>query len=196
MSIGGCKLVAVEGPHGAGKTTLVMAVTAHLKSRGVNAVALPEVTRSSPFVEEAAIFGGRPYSISSQLQLFGAQLAEEQLLARHHEVVISDRSILNPIAYGRMLLSDARSREILTALEIFARSYARTYDTVFLVHDNRLLSGRRDPYRPHDEAFRRKAQESLASSIAGSGVVSLDVPEGLELPERMSWVVSRIPVSL
>jgi predicted ATPase len=195
LSIGKCTLVAVEGAHGAGKTTLVLAVTASLKWRGVNAIALAEVTRSSPFVEETAIFGGRPYSISSQLQLFGTQLAKEQLLARHHEVVVCDRSILNPIAYGRLLLSDPRSKDVLAALEIFARAYAGTYDAIFFVRDNRLLLGSRDPYRPTDEDFRRRADDSLQREIADSGVVSFDVPEGLELPERTSWVISRIPMT-
>ena len=194
MGIGRGTLVAIEGAHGAGKTTLVLAVTACLKTRSVNAIALPEVTRSSPFVEEAAIFGGRPYSLSSQLQLFGSQIAQENLLARHHEVVVADRSVYNPVAYGRFLLKTAKDHEVLDAMEELGRAYAAMYDGIFYLDANWLGSGTRDAYRPQDAEFRELANASLIATLRRSRVKLFEVPSGLDLESMTKWVVARIPI--
>jgi predicted ATPase len=185
------RLVAIEGPHGAGKTTLVMAVTSYLKARGVNAIAVPEVTRSSPFVEEAVIFEGRPYSISSQLQLFGSQITQENLAARHHETVIADRSVFNPVAYGRFLLKSTEDQEMLDAMEELARVYARMYDGVFYLDANWLSSGTKDAYRPIDGEFRDRANLSLLSTLRRSGVKLFEIPSSLDLEAMTVWVVTR-----
>lgn len=194
MGIGGGTLVAIEGAHGAGKTTLVMAVTASLKVRGVNAIAVPEVTRSSPFVEETAIFGGRPYSLSSQLQLFGSQLAQENLLARHHQVVVADRSVYNPIAYGRFLLESTEDQEVLDAMEELGRMYGRMYDAIFYIEANWLGSGSRDAYRPQDAEFRDLANAHLLPTLRNSGVRLFELPLDLDLWTMAEWVVDRVPI--
>jgi thymidylate kinase len=45
-------LVAIEGTHASGKTTLVHALTAHYRERGVLVDCTAEPARTSPFIEE------------------------------------------------------------------------------------------------------------------------------------------------
>ena len=57
MSVRGCVLVGIEGTHAAGKTTLVHALTAHYRQRGVLVDCTGEPARTSPFIEETVIHG-------------------------------------------------------------------------------------------------------------------------------------------
>jgi hypothetical protein len=49
--------VAVEGALAAGKTTVVHALIAHYRSRGVHVACTGEPARSSPYVEEIVVHG-------------------------------------------------------------------------------------------------------------------------------------------
>jgi thymidylate kinase len=192
LGIGGGVLVAIEGAHGSGKTTLVMAVTACLKVAGWNAIAVAEVTRTSPFVEETAIFKGRGYSISSQLQLFASQIVQENLAARHHEIVVADRSIFNSVAYGRFLLEAPEDRDVLDAMNRLAENYGRFYDCIFYLDASWLDAGVNDAFRPTDSEFWHQANDSLISVLRHSGVLLLEVPVSLSLATMTDWVVARI----
>ncbi|MCT2280774.1 hypothetical protein M3G91_24455 [Micromonospora chalcea] len=57
MTIRTCVVVSIEGTHAAGKTTLVHALTAHYRARGVLVACTPEPARTSPFIEETVIHG-------------------------------------------------------------------------------------------------------------------------------------------
>lgn len=52
-----CRLVAVEGTHASGKTTLVHALVAHYRAEGVLAGCSEEPARTSPFMEDIVIHG-------------------------------------------------------------------------------------------------------------------------------------------
>jgi len=57
MSVRGCVVVAIEGTHASGKTTLVHALTALYRARGVLVDCTGEPARTSPFIEETVIHG-------------------------------------------------------------------------------------------------------------------------------------------
>ncbi len=58
-----CVVIAVEGTHASGKTTLAHALAAHYRERGIHAATVEEPARHSPFVEEIVVHGkGRPAS--------------------------------------------------------------------------------------------------------------------------------------
>ena len=105
MTIMNCRLIAIEGAHCTGKSTLVHAITARYKSRNVHAASFTEVARASAFVEQVVIHGKGCFDITAELQLLAAQIAQEQLLARYHQLLICDRSVANVLGYSRILLS-------------------------------------------------------------------------------------------
>ena len=67
MSIRTCSLVAIDGPQGAGKTTLVHAAASRLRERSVQVGVVEEATRDSLYFEEAAQWGGPKTSLWSSI---------------------------------------------------------------------------------------------------------------------------------
>jgi hypothetical protein len=69
-------IVAVEGALAAGKTTLVLALIAHYRSRGVHVACTSEPARSSPYFEEIVVHGRSDFDLACEVDLFAAQLAD------------------------------------------------------------------------------------------------------------------------
>ena len=64
MAIMNCTLIAIEGTHCTGKSTLVHAITAYYKSHNVHAASFTEVARASAFVEQVVIHGKGCFDIA------------------------------------------------------------------------------------------------------------------------------------
>src|SRR5439155_11276189 len=73
VSVRGCVLVAVEGTHASGKTTLVHALTAHYRAQGVLVDCVPEPARTSPFIEDTVIHRTGGFDLTTEVDLFAAQ---------------------------------------------------------------------------------------------------------------------------
>lgn len=102
MSVRGCTLVGVEGTHASGKTTLVHALTAHYRERGVLVDCTGEPARTSPFIEETVIHGKGVFDLATEVDLYAAHLSATLRGARHHHLLICDKTVVNVLAYARM----------------------------------------------------------------------------------------------
>lgn len=192
MSIRNCRIIAIEGSHGTGKSTLVHALTAHYKSSNIHAASLAELARESPFVEETVIHKYAEFDLSAELHLFASQIAREQLLARFHQLLICDKTIANVLGYSRIFLpndSSAFQIEMLAHLQTFCRIYATQYDAVIFVSDVYDLLSTQDPFRPKDIEFQRQADESIKNVCREMNIPLMELPLGLSLAEKVAWVV-------
>src|SRR5690242_18457176 len=84
MPIRDCKVIAVEGTHASGKTTLMHALTGYYRERGVHATCIDEPARSSPFMEEIVLHGKGEFDLITELDTFAQQLSSQLRAARHH----------------------------------------------------------------------------------------------------------------
>lgn len=196
MSIRDCLNIAIDGTHASGKTTLIHALTAHYRRQGVNVVAMGEPARSSPFMEEIVIQGRGNFDLAAEVDVFAAHLQYQLRTARNYQLLIADKTIINVLAYARMLLDTAPGSldaDVLDAMEHFCRAWAPTYDLVFFT---------RDHYNQPSDAFRVKVaglQDSAATilcSLYGQlGVAVIDIPLGLETEQRVEWIARRVTES-
>jgi predicted ATPase len=193
MSVRGCVVVAIEGTHASGKTTLVHALTAHYRARGVLVDCTAEPARTSPFIEETVIHGKGTFDLATEVDLFAAQLTATLRASRHHHVLVCDKTIVNVLAYARMVLPAAPGTldaAVLDAMAGFCGAWAPTYDAVFYLPDC---------YQQPTDAFRAKVthlQDETATAVrdanAAVGLPLIDVPAGLELPARVNWIAGRV----
>ena len=87
-------VISVTGTHGTGKTTLAYNICTFLKKKGVNTVVLDELARECRFpINEEAIDETHAWLIASQIK-------KELDLMLGYEVIIADRSVLDPYVYG------------------------------------------------------------------------------------------------
>lgn len=199
MSIRDCRVVAVEGAHGTGKSTLVHALVAHYKRNNIHAACLAELARESPFVEEAVIHEHNSFDIASELHLFASQIAREQVLARFHEVLICDKTIANVLGYCHIFLGEGDhsfNREMLSGMGSFCRVYVKQYDAVIYVSDIYDLTDTKDPFRPKDIEFQRQADKAIRQVCKDIDLPLLEMPRGLPLDEKVEWITKQVNLGL
>jgi predicted ATPase len=145
-----CTVLAVEGTHTSGKTTLTHALAAHYREQGIHVATVEEPARRSPFIEEIVVHGRGRSDLETEADLFGAQLSAQLRAARQHTMIICDKTIANVLAYAWLVLParpGSREAAVLNAMEAFCRAWAPVYDVVFYCCDNYDQQQAGDPYR-------------------------------------------------
>lgn len=143
-------IIAISGAHGVGKTTAVYELAAELKKKARGEVGvITEVARECPYPVMAKTRGKA--SLEAQMWIFTAQIQREMEARRLYPHVISDRCLLDCIAYTIV----SGHRVLAKAMEGLARMYVpQAYDVIYF----RSLDGRTPP----DDGFR-----ALDSRIRG-----------------------------
>lgn len=190
------RVIAIDGAHGTGKTTLVHALASRLKERNTHIGVLGDAARSSCLVEDVAVHGSGKPDLVTELHVLATQLAGEQAMARHHEMIICDKSLLSVLAYTRLFLGDevvGEETALFDAMTAFLHSYAPRYDAIYLLGDLYDLGRTADPYRPIDPELRASAAALIHAECEAAGANTHEVPRGLPTTEKVDWVLARCP---
>jgi thymidylate kinase len=187
-------LVGIEGTHAAGKTTLVHALTAHYRERGVLVDCTPEPARTSPFIEETVIHGKGGFDLACEVDLFAAQLSATLRAARHHRLLICDKTVVNVLAYAQMVLATTPGgpdAAVLDAMTAFCAAWApATYDAVFYLTDR--FDHPADPLRARVAHLQAETAEAVRATCADVRLPLVDVPAGLDTAGRVAWIARRV----
>lgn len=175
--------IAFIGTHGVGKTTLCYGLAARLKARDVRLEVVGEVARRCPLPIN------RDTTVAAQAWILHSQIADEILAASRHDLVISDRSVLDNYVY--LLL--ARS-EVDPVVDVLVDSWCRSYD--LLVHAPILGLPSADGLRSTDRAFQRAVEDRLERELAHRSLPVLELrghhrDAWLDLVEATVWEAVR-----
>lgn len=194
MSVRGCLLVGVEGTHAAGKTTLVHALTAHYRQLGVLVDCTGEPARTSPFIEETVIHGKGGFDLACEVDLFAAQVSATLRAARHPRLLICDKTVVNVLAYARLVLATVPGgpdAAVLEAMVGLCAAWAPTaYDAVFYLTDR--YDQPADPMRAKVAHLQAETAEAVRIACAEVGLPLLDVPAGLDTAGQVTWIARRV----
>jgi hypothetical protein len=194
VSVRGCVLVGIEGTHAAGKTTVVHALTAHYRQRGVVVDCTGEPARTSPFIEETVIYGKGSFDLACEVDLFAAHLSATLRAARHHRLLVCDKTVVNVLAYARLVLATTPGgpdAAVLDAMTGFLRAWAPvTYDAVFYLPDR--FDQPTDPMRAKVAHLQPETADAVRTTCADIGIALLDVPAGLDTAGRVAWIARRV----
>lgn len=165
------KKIAISGAQGTGKTTLLYALAEKIKMNypKKNLGIISELARESPFTRnKEATFDG-------QLWLFNKQIMSELEKARVNDFVLSDRSIIDILAYTYNLIPPAQSMNMMWN---FAMSYVYTYDLIVVnkIKNNDFLFS--DGVRDINEHYRETIENLIFYFI---NKISFDNEEKLEI---------------
>lgn len=194
MTVRGCLVVAVDGTSASGKTTLVHALTAHYRSRGVLVACTGEPARTSPFIEEIVLHGKGEFDLATEVDLFGAQLSATLRAARHQELLVCDKTVVNVLAYARLMLAEGPVTAVLDAMAAFCRAWSPTYDAVFYLPD--AHPGAADPLRAKVNHLQDRTDTVLRSTYEDVGVPLRVLPAGLELSALVAAAGREVDVLL
>jgi predicted ATPase len=188
-----CRIIAVEGTHGSGKTTLVHGVVARLKAKSVAAAGCIDSARLNPFIEAARIHGRAEIDVFAELSLFGELLSEDARLARFNDVLVMDKSVANILGYARHFLGDTPFEErVLQGMAALAGAYAEVYDRVFFLNDYYNLDSTEDRFRPKEQSFQRSAAEGIRRACLEMGLTPIDIPPGLSREDKEGFVLGHM----
>ena len=187
-----CVVLAIEGTHASGKTTLVHGLAAHYRERGIHVATVEEPARGSPFIEEIVVHGKGRFDVGCEADLFAAQLSAQLRAARQHTMIICDKTIANVLAYAWLVLPGSREAAVLQAMEGFCRAWASTYDAVFCCCDQFSQHQAGDPYRAKVLELQPAADRVVRSMCATVGQRITDIPPGMTIAGRIQWITTRI----
>ncbi|GAA2471484.1 AAA family ATPase [Winogradskya humida] len=194
MSVRGCVLVGIEGTHAAGKTTLVHALTSHYREQGVLVDCTGEPARTSAFIEEIVLHGKGGFDLPTEVDLYAAQLSATLRAARHQQLLICDKTVVNVLAYARMVLAaptGSHEEAVLDAMAVFCQAWApATYDAVFYLGDT--FDQPADPLRAKVRHLQAETADAVKAACAGVGLDLIDVPAGLDTAGRVAWIARRV----
>jgi hypothetical protein len=105
LTLRAARLVADDGTHASGKTTLSYAVAALLLRRhGVHVGVLGEPARLSPFVDDVVIHKAGDFDMLLELDLFALQITQCVRGARSYDVVLADKIVINVLTYCKLVV--------------------------------------------------------------------------------------------
>jgi hypothetical protein len=191
MPIRDCIVVAVEGTHASGKTTLMHALTSYYRERGLHANCIGEAARNSPFIEEIVLHGKGEFDLVAELDTFAQQFTDQLRAAGHYDLLITDKTPLNVVAYARLLLPEKDSSVVDAMLQLCTAT-TTLYDAVLYTSDAY------DPRQPGD-AWRAKVapQQAQVDRIlrelaAQAAMTLIDIPQGFTTMKRVRWTSARL----
>lgn len=158
------KLIAISGAHGTGKTTAAYALAAELKKTGGKNVGLiMETARHCPM--PVLQLGQKP-TRRAQLWIFTEQMRSEIEATMRYEVVVSDRSVVDCIAYSSVCGFHGLAYGQLA----LARHHVSIYDRVIFygIADNPYLVN--DGFRNLDAGMQREVESRMLEIYAELGV--------------------------
>ncbi|MDL4770701.1 AAA family ATPase [Actinomadura xylanilytica] len=191
MSIRDCTVIAVEGTHATGKTTLVHALTSHYRERGIHVTCTGEPARISPFMEEIVLHHVGTFDVVAELDALGAQLTAQLRAARHHHLLICDKTLINVVAYARMLLPP-KDRDVLEAMTNLCRATSHLYDAVFYPVDTFNPRQHGDRFRDKVADQQDELDELLRAELKAAGLNPIVIPPGRKTAARVEWISARL----
>lgn len=195
MPVRDCTVLAVEGTQAAGKTTLVHALTAHYRGRGVHVACTLEAARLSPFMDDIVLHGTGDFDLTAELDLYAAALSAQLRAARNYSLLITDKTVMNVTAYARLLLKSGSPGDaaVLTALEALSAAWAPSaYDAVIYASDHFDQGSGGDRYRSKVLGLQTAAGEQVRRACTAAGVPMLDLPPGLDTFARVQWIDGKV----
>ena len=187
MPIRDCRVVAIEGTHASGKTTLVHALVSHYRERGIHITCTGEPARTSPFMEEIVLHGKGVFDVVAELDALGAQITTQLRAARHHTLLVTDKTLINVVAYARLLLPP-ENLPVVEAMQHLCQATAGMYDAVFYTSDSYNPRQAGDRFRDKVAEQQTDVDAGLRQAAAHAGLRLIDVPKRLTTTERVTWI--------
>jgi len=156
--------VAIIGTHFTGKTELADELYSFFKNIGKDVAIIKEVARKCPLpVNKDAKFEAQAWILAQQLK--------EEIEKSKHEILITDRSVIDNYAYSIWKFPE-KARSLLH----FVLEYANTYDYILktVPRDVEIES---DGFRDLDPDFRKEIDKILTGFLHGHGIKHHEIPK-------------------
>ena len=146
-------------------------------------------------MEEIVLHGKGAFDLPAEIDLFGQQLSVPLRAARHHQVLITDKTPANVTALARLVLDSTEpgTGAVLAAAEAFCRAWMPlTYDAIVYCRDRYDQKAGGDRMREKVLALQTPAEMAIYEACRATGVPILELPTGLTTAERVHWIAAEV----
>lgn len=185
-------LIALEGAHASGKTTLLYYIAARLKEQGENCVVLPEPARNSPLLDDVILGNIGWFDIPSEVDQIMNHISQCIRGTRGSDIILTDRTPISVLAYKNLLVrpQDEAEKERLLwkRCEDLAEEWMCFYDLVFYCQD--LYGTGTEADNRRSKAPDQQETDSEIRRLFGRMGCSLRyIPAGLPLEKKGGHVI-------
>lgn len=184
-------LLAFDGTHASGKTTLKYQIAARLKEKGINCVVLSEPARNSSLVDDVVLRGIDNFDIPLEVDLIMNHISQCIRGTRDGELILSDRTPANVLAYTELLISSENQLEndLLEKCNSLVETWVKFYDLIFYCQDYYVADVSTDNRRSKVIEIQKEVDVETRKQYNKFGCEVQLIPEGLSLDEKADFVL-------
>lgn len=192
--IRGKPLIAFDGTHASGKTTLKYHVAARLKEKGINCAVLSEPARRSSLVDDVVLRNVGAFDIPLEVDLIMNHISQCIRGTRDGEIILSDRTPINVLAYTNKLVSSQNEleNELIEKCSLVVGSWAKFYDLIFYCQDFYSADLLRDNLRSKVIDIQKDIDLETRRQYSQFDCKLQYIPAGLSLEEKSDFVLAII----
>ncbi len=196
--IKGKYLLAFDGTHASGKTTLIYQIAARLREKGINCVVLPEPARNNPLVDDVVLREIDVFDIPLEIDLIMNHISQCIRGTRNSEIILSDRTPVNVLAYTNLLISSKNQLEnnLLDKCNTLTEVWVKFYDLIFYCQDHYTADIDTDNLRSKVVDMQNEVDVETRKQYEKFGCDIRFIPKGLSLDKKADFVLETIKKSL
>ncbi|MEV0125748.1 hypothetical protein AB0I16_30085 [Streptomyces sp. NPDC050703] len=146
-------------------------------------------------MEDIVIHGEGNFDLVAELDLFAQHCTVPLRAARHHQVLVTDKTPANVLALAGLVLdpTERGTASVLTAAEALCRAWMPiAYDAIVYCRDRYDQKAGGDRMREKVLALQDEADTAIYDVCRATGVPMLELPTGLSVDERVQWTLQRV----
>ena len=185
-------LIAFDGTHASGKTTLKYLIAAKLKEIGINCVVLPEPARNSVLVDDVVLRNKGNFDIPLEVDLIMNHISLCIRGARDGDIILSDRTPVNVLAYTKLLVDSSNEMEsgLLERCESLVEKWIEFYDLVFYCQDFYQADVSKDNLRSKVVGIQSDVDSETRNQYDRFGCNLQFISKGLSSEEKANFVLN------
>lgn len=183
-----CTVLAVDGTHSSGKSTLVAALVDHYALAGVDVAGVGDQARHSPLIAAVVDDPNGTFDLAAELDLLAATITAQLRASVGHQLLVVDKTVSNVVSYAQILL-DEPGHNVITSASRLCRAW-QPYDLVAHCRDHFDIDLADDPFRAKVTRLQATAGEHIRSGLQQAGYPLADLPTGLTTSQRVDWVTA------
>ena len=185
-------LIEFDGTHASGKTTLKYLIAAKLKEIGINCVVLPEPARNSVLVDDVVLRNKGNFDIPLEVDLIMNHISLCIRGARDGDIILSDRTPVNVLAYTKLLVdsSDEMESGLLERCESLVEKWIEFYDLVFYCQDFYQADISKDNLRSKVVGIQSDVDSETRNQYDRFGCNLQFISKGLSSEEKANFVLN------
>ena len=175
-----------------GKTTLKYLIAAKLKEIGINCVVLPEPARNSVLVDDVVLRNKGNFDIPLEVDLIMNHISLCIRGARDGDIILSDRTPVNVLAYTKLLVdsSDEMESGLLERCESLVEKWIEFYDLVFYCQDFYQADISKDNLRSKVVGIQSDVDSETRNQYDRFGCNLQFISKGLSSEEKANFVLN------